>query len=127
MQSLVVPAGGLTLTSSPLDNPATDPAKSGVKPVQVMQLDLESTVLDDIIETVLTSGKEPRLTFGKSTTVSCVSRSITFNTNTNVARFRRRSNMPTNHIDSLPHQLLVMAKSTATPQTKKTISHSLDC
>ena len=126
MQSLVVPAGGLTLTSSPLDNPATDPAKSGVKPVQVMQLDLESTVLDDIIETVLTSGKQPRLTFGKST-VRCVSHSITFNTNTNVARFHRHSNMPTNHIDSLPNQLLVMAKSTATPQTKRTISHSLDC
>lgn len=126
MQSLVVPAGGLTLTSSLLDNPATDSAKCEVKPVQVMQLDLESTVLDDIIETVLTSGKEPRLTFGKST-VRCVSRSISINTNTNVARFRRRSNMPTNHIDSLPHQLLVMAKSTATPQTKKTISHLLDC
>lgn len=70
MPSLAVPAGGLTLTSGPTESVATDAAKTGVKPVQVMQLDLESTVLDDIVKNVHARGKELRLTFGK-TTVRC--------------------------------------------------------
>ena len=109
MQSLVVPAGGLTLTSSPLDNLAADPAKTGVKPMQAIQLDLEANVLDDLVKTVRTGGKEPRLTCGK-TTVRRSSCSITLSINANFARFCRHSNTPTNHFDSLPHQLILMAK-----------------
>lgn len=67
MQSLVVPASGLTLTSCPLDNLAVDPPKTGVKPVQVMQLDIEAAVLNEIIETVRAGGREPRLACGKTT------------------------------------------------------------
>lgn len=76
MQSLVVPAGGLTLTSSPLDNLAADPAKTGVKPMQAIQLDLEANVLDDIVKTVRTGGKEPRLTCGKTTTLQYANKSL---------------------------------------------------
>lgn len=67
------------LTSSPPESLATDPAKTGVKPVQVLQLDLDSAVLDDIVKNVLVHGKELRLACGK-TTVGCSSCSMTFST-----------------------------------------------
>ena len=65
MDSLIVPASGLTLTGRPASNLQTDPTNVGAKSPQVLQLDLTQAVLEELLKNAVAGGKGIHVSFGK--------------------------------------------------------------